>query len=660
MITLISVALLFAIGALLFFFQKVEAMKKKMQKLELDAMIGRKAKSGFLANITHEVRTPLHAILGTVQMLQNSALSVRQKKQVQDIFQAGENLLQMFDDMIDLARVDSADYSPNLSQEQFGEWLHHQCLHVKSFLNPQDIGLAVSVSPEGRYQVSADFEVLKRILFHLISNAFKFTEKGEVHLHADFSHAEVVTITLKDTGSGLLEESMGQLFQPFWQENDHSDKSQQGVGLGLAVAKKMSLMVGAKITISSQKNVGTTLRLEYPVSAVKRVVDSIPDGVRNQSVAIINNHQAEREAMAVTLAAAHCRISFNGQCPERVDQVCSNADKIFLSRSELYKNGRWNNELFEQLKDYCDKVTVLFYHHDDFSLVRQIAKKGFSRYLVRPILTNDILREDIKYDDQSVGSEKRSILLVDDEADFLILLEEAIQESMDVNVLKAKSGQEGFSILTTKNIDLIVLDIEMSGISGIEFFNRMQASGIDLPVLFLSAHYLDEEMLNNLDGKYLYRDKYAGIEEIVNSINLLLLDRRDKLVAQQPELPSVLVVDDSDVNTTLIELMLGDAGYPLSFAFNGREAIDHYQKKPTAVVLMDLQMPIVDGFEAITQIRQYEQAHQLPAAYIIALSAYSTEEEMTKARTAGCNDYCVKPIKRQVLLSMLEKVKPQG
>ena len=621
-------------------------------------MMGQRAKSGFLANITHEIRTPLHAIIANSQLLADSALSLRQKKQINDIVHSGEALLQMFDDMIQLTTLDSSVYSPNHTHAELGAWLSQICNAGKAYLGEKELGFSITFHPCQKFHVTGDLEILKKILLHLIVNSFKFTEQGEVSLDVEMISPKKIRLELRDTGRGLLADKSTSLFEPFWQESDQSDKATQGAGLGLAVAKKLCSIIGASLTLTSEKNRGTSFVLEFPLDNIELREVFVPTSFKGRRVAIISSHFMERQSLAFALNMFGCEIVYNGERPDRWETILSRSEKIYISSSELYRKGKWDEELFGYLDAMKDRTTVIYYQHEDSALIRKFARLGYAYHLPRPIITTSLISDEASRDDQSVGGEQKKVLLVDDEADFLILLEEAIEENLSLQVMKAKSGQEGFDILTTKDVDIIVLDIEMNGISGIEFFNRMQAMGIDLPVLFLSAHYLDEDLLNNLDGRYLYRDKYSGIEEIVRSVNSLLLDRGDKPKQTSIcDLPKVLVVDDSDVNTSLIELMLRDAGYPLSFAFNGREAIDHYKKELPAIILMDLQMPVVDGFEAIAQIRQYEVESKISHSYIIALSAYSTNDEVEKAKQAGCDEYCVKPIKRQVLLDLLSKIK---
>ncbi len=650
------------------FFSRWKQMEKKVGHMKKMVVGARKVKSDFLANMSHEVRTPLNAIMGMTEVLLDSPLSLNQKRHLEMIKGGSENLLIILNDILDLSRIESGNIQINRYQGDVRKLCNDVTNMVAIRFSGRDIGFTLDIDNNVPKEIVTDHVRLRHILANLLSNAGKFTESGDVLMKvAPFKNDHLIFEVI-DTGKGMSPEVQKQIFVEFWQEDFSSSKKYGGTGLGLSITKQLVKLLDGTITVNSVEGKGSCFAVALPVGELGSFsVHEFSDAdIRGQKVAIITSKQLEGEFISNFFSSKDCKVEMFHEIETGLMGKLDNLDLIFIESISIYANNRFNEVIIKKLESVLSKVVIIFPLGADSALIRDFASHHFLRYIVRPLskfdISNGVLSSSSK---PSVRCKK--ILIIDDEPDFRFMLEDSIGAHFDLDIVSVGSGQEGLAALKEGGLDLVILDIQMREMSGIDFFNTMKKLDFDIPVLFLSGHYLDENMLKNLDGAFMYIDKVDGVTEVLKAIEKLFelsetpdsAEKENSLQHSKDKL--VLVVDDSPVNIALIEVMLKNNNYKIISGTNGKEAFELYLEKKPDIILMDLQMPEVDGYQAMENIREYERENNIVVNVpILAISAYALENEIAKAFQAGCTEYLSKPIKKKQLFMMMDELLNKG
>lgn len=254
-----------------------------LQEAKTRAEAADMAKSEFLANISHEVRTPLNGIMGMLDALMHAAPSVEQAEYIETAAYSAKQLLGVLNDLLDLARIEAGNLRVQPSHINVAE-LFRKAVDVYA-LEADGLGLhlLVEIDPElDQTAVSLDEVRVRQMLFNLIGNAFKFTNVGgEVRLSAFLcgpAGKQKLVMMVSDTGIGIAEEKQGSIFEPFVQAEGSLTRQFGGVGLGLSIVKKLVLMMRGSICVSSEPGAGSQFAISVPVSDVCPIVR--PDNPR--------------------------------------------------------------------------------------------------------------------------------------------------------------------------------------------------------------------------------------------------------------------------------------------------------------------------------------------------------------------------------------------
>ncbi len=609
-------------------------------------------KSEFLANFSHEIRTPLNGILGYCDLLareEGSRLTPHGRRDLSVVKSNARTLLSLINDILDLSKIEAGRVEVVKEVVDVGTLLDECSSTVRELLRGKDVQLSVAVAPEARWAFS-DALKLRQITLNLLSNAAKFTDSGEIiaEVRAD---GTTLILTVEDTGAGIATDQLPLIFEKFRQVDGSSTRRVGGTGLGLAIVRELSRLLGGETEVSSVLGRGSrftvTLKDSFDHRRTTLAHKEVPTDARllprDITVLVVDDDVMIQQLLCGALEAEGVKVVLAADGVTALRKAREHLPTAIILDIRLPKLDGW--EVLAELKStpQLANTPVIILS------VEEERARGYSlgavEYLIKPVDPETLLQ----VVHRAVLPGPGDVLVVDDDAATREVVSRHLRAA-GFATAEAHNGEEALLRARVSTPSLLILDLVMPQVDGFEVLRRLRAEGSGLPVVVLTGKQLtrsEEEQLRAGMARVITKGGFA-IEDIVQEAKRLVLERR---AIEALRLPRVLYVEDSAQNRDIVRRYLSGE-FELFEAEDGEHGLEVAARDTPDVILMDLSLPRIDGWEATRRLKADERLNPIP---VIALTAHASREDQEKARAAGCCEYLTKPIERDHLVQAIRR-----
>jgi CheY-like chemotaxis protein/signal transduction histidine kinase len=689
--------------------QEIEQARRALEEKATELSLTSKYKSEFLANMSHELRTPLNSILILGQQLTDNPegnLTAKQVDFARTIHAAGTDLLNLISDILDLSKIESGTVTVDAEELQFNSLIDSISRPFRHEAETRQLAFDVTIDPNLGDSIVTDSKRLQQVLKNLLSNAFKFTEKGQVQLkvtpavdgftpdHPILSQsAAVVAFEVSDTGIGIPVEKQKIIFEAFQQADASTSRRYGGTGLGLAISRELAGLLGGEIQLRSSSGVGSSFTLFLPLkylgptlssyhrkialvtapSASTSQPDTVPESIPDDRLEIM---PGDAILLIVEDDNHYARIMMDlaRDAGFKVLQASRGADAIELAKQyqpaavslDIFLPDMLGWSVLSQLKQnpLTRHIPVQIVTFDE-DRQHGLSSGAFS-FVTKPSTKEHLESELARIKAYAEPRKKRLLVVEDDKAEQLSIVQ--LLGHDDIEIKLADTGSQALNQLKEQAVDCVVLDLRLPDMTGFDFLESIKDQPLlsDVPVVVFTGRELSPEedarlhtmarsiVVKGVESPERLLDETAlFLHRVVTDLPPEKKRMLERLTSSDEDLVgrTALLVDDDARNIFALSSVLERRGMRVLTATTGNEAISILEANPgVAIVLMDIMMPEMDGYQTIEMIRTKPAFRRLP---IIALTAKAMKGDREKCLEAGASGYLAKPVNTEQLLSAL-------
>ncbi|MEO6720634.1 MAG: response regulator [Ferruginibacter sp.] len=692
---------------------KLENAKMDIENKARELEVTNKYKSEFLANMSHELRTPLNSILILSQLLsenKNKNLAEKEVEFAKNVYNSGADLLQLINEILDLSKVESGRMELDITDVPFSEINTEINSMFSEVAKNKAIDFAQHTNENSIKSITTDKQRLEQILRNLLSNAFKFTGKGgkvTFSIHKEDGNVsfknpklqsvrDIIAFLVTDNGIGIPRDKLGVVFEAFQQADGSTKRKYGGTGLGLSISRELANALGGEIQVKSIEGTGSTFTLFLPVQfdssimtpvahkvEVKEKFVPAPNGVQkftigdgevnddrysiqeNDKVILVMEDDLEFSKILLDFVRER---NYKGIVAAQGNTGLSYArhykpDAILLDMKLPVMDGA---EVLKHLKNDPDLRHIPVQVISGYDRRKEGLELGAFDFIRKPIGKTELGNAFERIED-FVSKKLKKLLIVEDN----VTQNKAIRELIgngDVRSFSAFTGEEAYEMLSKEKYDCLIVDLGLPDMSGFNLLEKIKTNDNfnKIPIVVYT-------------GKDLSKDENAKLMKFANTVVLKTVNSQERLLDEtmlflhrvESKLPAdkqniirqlhktgevlknknVLVVDDDIRNIYSITNALEEEGMNCITAENGKVAVNIVKENPNIdIVLMDVMMPEMDGYDATKEIRSISKFSKLP---VIALTAKAMKGDREKCLSVGMSDYIAKPVNIEQLLSLM-------
>ncbi|QFU16063.1 hybrid sensor histidine kinase/response regulator [Microvirga thermotolerans] len=687
------------------------ALEEKAEQLSLTS----RYKSQFLANMSHELRTPLNSLLILSKLLTENTegnLTEKQREFAKTIHAAGSDLLALINDILDLSKIESGTVSLEVSSVGFKDLADNMERTFRQIAEERELDFHIEIDPALPATVRTDSKRLQQVLRNLLSNAFKFTEKGGVTLRIGTAQgsplragSEWIAISVIDTGIGIPEDKQRIIFEAFQQADGTTSRKYGGTGLGLAISREIARLLGGEIVVSSAPGRGATFTLFLPqeppanhgtaeTASTERVNG---DGAGHHiggpdRGGFVLRQPSSAMALSASLDDRHAITTGDRIVLIVEDDAMFASVLLELAREQGFKgliamDGAAALALAHRYKPHAITLDIGLPDMDGWALLdllkhdprtrhvpihvisvddqkKRGLRAGAFGFLEKPV-DRESLMAALNRTKEFIDRPVKKLLLVEDDENQRMSLTELLQDEQ-VEVTAVASAESALETIRARRYDCAIVDLGLPDLPGAELIERMRKTegNEDLPIVIYTGQDLtreEERRLESIAATVIVKDEGSS-QRLLNDTALFLHraiaalpDENSIIVPRRAsdalEGRTVLIIDDDMRNIFSLTSALEQYGMTVVFAENGREGIEKLMASPEVdLALVDIMMPEMDGYETMREIRKIPRYRNLP---LVAVTAKAMKGDREKCLEAGATDYVSKPVDIDQLLAVL-------
>ncbi|HEX7365862.1 MAG TPA: response regulator [Pelobium sp.] len=676
----------------------IERNREIQQKAEALAL-STKYKSEFLANMSHELRTPLNSILLLSRLTAENPEGNLNEEQIESakvIQSSGNGLLALIDEILDLSKIEAGKMDVHIEPTPISTIT----TELKNLFLPsakdKNIDFKININTEIS-EIETDFVRLGQILKNLISNAIKFTDEGSVTLAIEDKNDKII-FSVTDTGIGIAEEKQRIIFEAFQQADGTTRRKFGGTGLGLSISRELVKLLGGTISVESNVGKGSKFSASFPLTKENinpeelaktehldqstkdqnkeesnYITQLIPEEIPDDRAAIKEGDQViliveDDTIFAKTLLTYARKNGYKGVAIVRGDLALQVAlqfkPKAILLDIQLPVMDGWM--VMDQLKSNPQTKHIPVHIMSSLQAKKQSLLKGAVDFINKPFAISE-MAEVFKKIEEALNKGPRKVLIIEENNKHANALSYFLS-NFDISAEIKSSVEESTAALQEKDVDCVILDMGVPYETAYETLETIKKSpGLEnLPIIIFTGKniskveelkikkYADSIIVKTAHSYQRVLDEVGLFLHLINeeksatrSNNTIKLGTLTEVIKNK----TVLVADDDVRNIFSLSKALEKHGMKVISAIDGRQAIEKLEQHPeTDIVLMDIMMPEMDGYETIASIRKNPKYKDLP---IFAVTAKAMVGDREKCIKVGASDYISKPVDVDQLLSLL-------
>lgn len=658
--------------------EKAEELTIQKQKAESSTLL----KSQFLASISHELRTPMNSILGLTELiLEESSLTDRNNERLQVVLNSARRLLSLINDILDLSKIEAGKMELHPEEAALDSFLSEIETIIKPLVDKKSLQFNLIRHSNTNIIINIDRGKLAQVLMNLLGNAVKFTEKGSVELHVTLTDKKILKFDVIDSGIGISEEDQKIIFDEFRQIDGTSTRKYNGTGLGLSICKKIADLMGGELTVQSKVGKGSIFSFTVPTNIeefhdenkISKINLNALQKNKKNPVLVIDDDPEVRYTIGQYLISKGYKVVYAEDGEKGIEEAIRVQPFAITLDIMLPKKDGWNT--LKELKEnpHTKDIPVI--------LISIISDKnlgfglGAFEYFVKPISSQQIFSAFTKLENLAQRKVKKIVIVDNDEKEIERFKKEFMNESIEITAIQ--DGEDAYEKIIERQPDLIVISLLMPSYDGITLSHKLKTNREtrNIPVILCTENeFSDKEKdeLNNivenitvaernhpLDVLKIVRDRLKLQEDfssayIQNEENVGKEVVDDSVKEENPDYyGEVLIVDDEpEVLFTMRELIQA-CNCKTILAKNGIECLKILEDKTPDLILLDIMMPEMDGFQTIKKIKENQRLKNVP---VFAVSAKAMSEDKKIILKHGFEDFIPKPVNSIIISYKLKKI----
>jgi signal transduction histidine kinase/CheY-like chemotaxis protein len=657
---------------------------KELEFQKLKAEESTKLKSQFLASMSHELRTPMNSILGLTELiLEKTDLNEKNQERLEVVLNSGRRLMALINDILDLSKIEAGKMDLREEEVLLEELISEVSNSVFPLIKNKSVEFEVEKVTNTGILLSTDRGKVVQVLINLLGNAIKFTDKGVVKLRI-YDSDNRISFDVSDTGIGISEEDQAVIFQEFRQADGSTSRKYGGTGLGLSICKKIADLMGGDLTVKSKLGAGSTFTFSIPfmlieVDKTKTIENvNIQTLIKNRKhpILVIDDDKEVRYTIGQYLTSKGYEVIFAEDGKVGIQMAIDKQPFAITLDLMMPNQDGWS--VLKELKENDitkDIPVILVSINGDKQIGYGL---GAFEFFIKPIAPDKFLSAFSRLESLANKYIRKIVIVDDDEQEFEKFKGEFIDKNISIEYIR--DSEFAFNKIAEVQPDLVILDLMMPKVDGITLSYKLKSDikTKHIPLLISTAKDLtpeEKKSLNNiveniavkskghpLDVLKVVRDRieqhekcsstnqlqiHKKLEEEGNSTNHILQNEHDDYFA------NVLIVDDDDDTLFTIKEMVNACNCKTILAKNGIECIKILKNTTPDLILLDIMMPVMDGFQTIKEIRANPDWKDIT---VFAVTAKAMSNDKNVILKQGFDDYIPKPVNSTIITSKINQL----